>query len=94
MTYFEPVRYLYTAWFRDHCASPEDEDFEWPACLVVVSPTEAGAKTWGDHLAHSFSQRRGVVEFLGSAIEPAPDNCSDLVVVKDGCEVSDAEIGW
>jgi hypothetical protein len=90
----ETARYLYTAWFRDTCALPEDQDFEWPACFVVVATTEASAQIWGDHLSHSFSRRRITEVFLTSKVEPAPDGGGGLPVVEAGHEVSDGEIGW
>lgn len=88
------ARYLYTAWFRDRCASADDQDIEWPACFVVLAPTTAEAKAWGDHLAQSFSQRSGVEEFLHSNVEHAGSNADHLPVVSVGYEASDGEIGW
>ncbi len=88
------ARYLYTVWFRDRCASLNDEDAEWPACFVVPAPTTADAKAWGDHLAQSFSKRSGVEEFLHSNVEPAGSNADRLLAVSVGYEASDGEIGW
>lgn len=87
-------RLLYTAWFRDRCASSDDQDVEWPACFVVIAATEAEAQSWGDHLAHSFGRRRGTEEFLRSDVEPACPNADGLPVVGVGYEASDGEIGW
>jgi hypothetical protein len=89
----DTARYLYTAWFRDTLALPDDEDVEWPACFLVVAENEANAQTWGDHLSTSFSRRRGTEEFLRSSVEPSEDG-GRLPVVKDGEDASDGEIGW
>ena len=88
------MRYTYTAWFRNTLARPEDQDFEWPACFLVLAKTQADAKAWGDHLSRSFSQRRGSEEFFASKIEPASADCAGLPAVLAGHEASDAEIGW
>lgn len=89
------VRYLYTAWFRDELAQAEDEDYEWPACLVIEANTPSDAQRWGDHLSASFSRRRGTERFLRSHVELAEAaTAAELPVVAEGHEVTDAEIGW
>jgi hypothetical protein len=88
------MNYLYTAWFRDELALPEDEDFEWPACFVVEAEGADAAQRWGDHLSSSFSLRRGTEKFLWSDVEPSPQGLQGLPAVRDGVEATDAEIGW
>lgn len=88
--------FLYVAWFRDVRMSPDDQDYEWPACFVIECSTGEEALAWGDRLAASFSRRRGYEHFLHSTIElaAAHDNLAALPVVPVGYDASDTEIGW
>ncbi|HUR81381.1 MAG TPA: hypothetical protein VM733_11480 [Thermoanaerobaculia bacterium] len=84
--------FLYTAWFRDLTAMPDDEDAEWPACFVIDAPRSIAALEWGDQLARDFSARRGTEVFQWSTVEAEAD--PSLPVVKYGQAASDEEIGW
>jgi len=89
------MRYLYTAWFEDQFAEPDDQDREWPACIVIDAPGVAEAHSWGDHLARAFATRRMSELFLRSSIEAEGDNASrSTPVVSVGVEASDRELGW
>ncbi len=94
-------RYLYTAWFRNPSLPVDDQDHEWPACMLIDAPSEPDAIAWGDRLARRHSDRSGEV-FLSSSLEPpiaadtgvplTPDDGLPLVVA--GFDATDAEIGW
>ncbi|HEV7919540.1 MAG TPA: hypothetical protein VGR02_01990 [Thermoanaerobaculia bacterium] len=87
-------RFLYTAWFRDLTAEPDDEDREWPACFIVEASDGAQAQAWGDQLAQAFSARRRTEQYLESQIEPSADEDASLPIVSVGCLADDSEIGW
>jgi hypothetical protein len=88
-------RFVYTVWFRDTTLPPEDQDHEWPACLVIDATTTALALAWGDHLAKDFARRRTDEEFLSSSIVPEDSvNSGQLPVISYGQPASDDEIGW
>jgi len=90
-------RYVYTAWFCDNRKSPDDQDFEWPACFIIEAATAEEALSWGDRLARGFSERRETEVYLKSNIEDesvASGDLSALPVVRVGQEASDREIGW
>jgi hypothetical protein len=90
-------RFLYTAWFRDLQAEPDEQDYEWPACFLVEAVTEAEALEWGDHLAKSFSDRKVTEKYLSSSVEPGDLTDAEvaaLPLVPFGHEASDFEIGW
>jgi hypothetical protein len=87
-------QFLYTAWFLDRTAAPDDEDREWPACFIVDAPDENQALQWGDQLASDFSARRGTEQFLTSSIEAPSDGSGSLPIVPFGSMATDEEIGW
>ena len=89
-------RFQYTAWFRDLDASPDDEDHEWPACLLIEAADPPEAAFWGDHLARGFARRRASERFLHSTIEPDDGswNADSVPVIRVGDEPTDEEIGW
>lgn len=90
------ARFVYTVWFRDRAFPPDDQDHEWPACLVVEAGDAVQALSWGDHLARSYVARRTGQQFLSSAVDVVTegDNSGTLHVVSFGQDASDAEIGW
>lgn len=97
--------FLYDVWFRDLKADPDDEDYEWVACLRIEAATEAAAKAWGDSLAEKRCRRIPSDLFLRSAIEAESsaerqpifrnlNHLRDLPTIRDGEEATDDEIGW
>ncbi len=90
--------YVYTAWFRDTSAQPADQDYEWPACIVIEADKLEDATKWGDHLAKQFSDRTPVEQFLRSESEPlrnyAKADMSSTPRIRCGHEATDEEIGW
>lgn len=48
-------QFLYTVWLQDHGLLPEDQDHEYPACLLIEAHDLNEAKEWGDFLASSQS---------------------------------------
>lgn len=94
------MRWVYTAWFRDSLATPEDEDREWVACILIEASSESDAHAWGDHLARSMCSRITNEEFVGSEVRSPDDRTymnvaiEDLPTVAYGVEASDEQIGW
>jgi hypothetical protein len=87
--------FVYRVWFRDHDASPDEQDYEWVACFVVDAASDEEARGWGDHLARDYSRRIGHEEFLHSDVEPADDVAREqLPVIAAGYAATDGEIGW
>ena len=88
-------RYLYTVWFRDHSMLPDDQDYEWPACILIVAASPDDARHWGDHLAARYCRERPDCQFLNSSAEPEPaGDPGHTPVVGFGEEASDEVIGW
>ena len=92
------MEYVYTVWFRDTSAEPDDQDREWPACIVIDADRIDDATAWGDHLAKRFSNRRSTEQFLRSQSEPidaySDADMSSTPRVACGHEATDEEIGW
>jgi hypothetical protein len=88
--------YIYTAWFRDPSADPADQDYEWPACILIKSEKMDDARQWGDVIARRRSQRQPPAIFLHSTIEEGVggDYAESLPVISFGEEPTDSEIGW
>lgn len=84
--------HVYTAWLRDLSAQPDDQDYEFPACLLIDAETAEAAQAWGDHLAEKRCAR-GDLHFLWSEAEFA-DVPPDLPLIRDGEDAPDAQIGW
>jgi hypothetical protein len=91
----EVPEYQYVAWFRDHSASPEDQDYEWCACFWVVAADSDKAQAWGDQLAADYSRRKGGFdEFLRSHLDSDPWSPGAEPRVVAGEPASDEVIGW
>jgi len=92
------MEYVYTVWFKDTSAEPDDQDREWPASIVIDAGTIEDATAWGDHLAQRFSRARYSEQFLRSNSEPVEDcanaDLSSCPRIKHGQEATDEEIGW
>jgi mannose/cellobiose epimerase-like protein (N-acyl-D-glucosamine 2-epimerase family) len=88
------VRFEYVVWFRDERFTPDDEDYEWPACIWIDAASADEALAGGDHLARAYSARCGKeAVFLSSHLDP-PTPGADLPVVRAGEQASDEHIGW
>ncbi len=89
--------YIYTAWLRDNNSKPEDQDFEFPACLVIKAKSDSMAKEWGDKIFKKYVDRNLEIEFLKSEISSRDSyedsNLSEVPVIEYGYEPTDAEIG-
>ena len=84
--------HVYTAWLRNLAARPDDQDYEFPACILIDAQSPDAAQAWGDNLAQQRCAR-GDLHFLWSEAEFA-DVPPDLPLIRDGQEASDALIGW
>jgi hypothetical protein len=84
--------HVYAVWLRDLSAQPDDQNYEFPACLLIDAETAEAARAWGDHLAEKRCAR-GDLYFLWSEAEFAAVP-PDLPLVLDGQDVPDAVIGW
>ncbi len=89
---------MYTAWIRNNALPKEDQDYEWPACIIIESETEEKAANWGDHLSKQYCSRDEFAEFLYSKIEGfnkySDCDLNSVPQIKFGYEASDDEIGW
>lgn len=85
--------YQYVVWFRDHLSSPDDQEREWPACLVVAAESEREALAWGDQLARDYCRRNPDEEFLRSYLDSEVWPQGEPRVMA-GEVVPDEVIGW
>jgi hypothetical protein len=60
--------FLYTVWLRDHFLEIDDQDYEWPSCLLIVADSEEEARSWGDQLSRKLCEKDLRIEFLYSLI--------------------------
>ena len=86
--------FQYVAWFRSHTLKPDDQDYEWCACFVVVAEDENAAGQWGDQLARDYSGRSGTEEFLRSHFDSHPWKLGEVARVTLFEKVPDEVIGW
>jgi hypothetical protein len=92
------MEFTYTAWFKNTALEQEDQDHEWPACIIIDADTSSDALSWGDHLAKRFSERSATEIFLRSSCEIV--DCSvyldfnSVPRIRYGYEAKDDEIGW
>lgn len=84
--------HVYTAWLRNLAARPDDQDYEFPACILIDSDSPEAAQVWGDHLAQKRCTR-GDLHFVWSEAE-FTDVPPDLPLVRDGEDAPDSLIGW
>jgi hypothetical protein len=89
----EVTDFVYTVWFRDPAAEPDDQDCEWCACLNINSSSPEAAQAWGDFLAKRRSANGHLDIFIKSAVEPN-NGAYELVSLRDGEEVTDEFLGW
>jgi len=92
------MEFVYTVWFRDTSLSPDDQDFEWPACIVIEADSLADSTEWGDHLSRRFAADRPnerIVRSESEVIESYADlDLTSAPRIKYGQEASDVELGW
>src|SRR3546814_20556456 len=86
--------FLYSAWFVDENALPNDQDREWVACILIDADCADAAKSWGDSLAHDRAAKSLSECFLWSSIEdttsvPEPTDLLSLPRIKAGQLASD-----
>jgi len=75
----KPIRtYWYVAWFRDTTQPADDQDYEWPDCILIDAASADLAKLWGDELSRRFSRNQETELFLWSKTEDYnPDSRKD-----------------
>jgi hypothetical protein len=92
------MKYLYTAWIRNNLLELDEQDYEWPACIIIHANTEQKAMEWGDHLACKHCLDVNSDEFLHSNVELVEDESKkelkNVPKVEYGVEATDVEIGW
>src|SRR3546814_9816630 len=81
--------FLYSAWFVDENALPNDQDREWVACILIDADCADAAKSWGDSLAQDRAAKSLSECFLWSSIEdktsvPEPTDLLSLPRIKAG----------
>jgi hypothetical protein len=93
-------KFVYTVWFRNNSLPKEDQDYEWPACLVIHVSLKAEAQEWGDFLAGRKCENDPEVEFVRSEVLLPGDQCfhnvkwDEIPSVVYGEEASDEKLGW
>ena len=93
--------WLYTVWFRNtllDANDPEDQDYNWVACIAIEAQTYQQAVEWGDHLSNGYISSDSTQEFIESEaellIENPKEDISTIPFIRYGYEASDDEIGW
>ncbi|WP_303312498.1 hypothetical protein [Hymenobacter sp. BT730] len=91
-------KWLYTVWFIDNNLLPDEEDYEWGACIVIEANCAEDAKEWGDKLSKEYIQRNHINTFAKSGLvkfaQEDYTDISDLPFIEYGHLASDKEIGW
>jgi len=91
------MEFFYSVWFRNSTFTPDDQDFEWPACFIIEARSQVDALEWGDHLSRNYVADNSDEKFLRSDVEEISqwsDNLNELPRIKYGYEASNNEIGW
>jgi hypothetical protein len=90
--------WLYTVWFKDNRLEPNEEDYEWCACIVIEANSPEEAVAWGNTLSTMYISSHSSNEFLTSnAIrfdKEGYKHTEDLPFIRYGQVASDEEIGW
>lgn len=99
MLYKGMAEFLYSAWFVDETALPDDQDREWVACILIDVDCADAAKSWGDSLAQDRATHNPNERFLRSSIEDKKSlseamDLSNVPRIDAGLPVSNEEIGW
>jgi hypothetical protein len=93
------AEFVYSVWFADDAAFPDDQDREWVACIGIEAASAKEAQAWGDRLAHDRAIRRNSERFLWSSVELKAEvvgvtDWSTMPCIRVGQCASDDEIGW
>jgi hypothetical protein len=99
MLYKGMAEFLYSAWFVDETALPDDQDREWVACILIDADCADTAKSWGDSLAQVRATHNSSERFLWSSIEdktslPEATDLLNVPRIEAGLPVSNEKIGW
>ena len=89
--------YVYTGWFRDNNVEVDDQDYEFPVCIIIKAQNDFMAKEWGDKIAKKYVGGNSNIEFFKSEISTTKDykdcNLDRIPVFNYGYEPTDEEIG-
>jgi hypothetical protein len=92
------MNYLYTVWFRNNTLQPDEQDYEWPACILIDAESEEKAIEWGNQLANKRLNKIKTEMFLRATAEAVEDDSKEelqsVPKVKYGIESTDDQIGW
>ena len=99
MLYRGMPEFLYSAWFVDEAALPDDQDREWVACILIDADCAETARSWGDSLAQDRATLSPSDCFVRSSIEDKAylDEAADwssVPRVEAGRPVSGEKMGW
>lgn len=90
--------FIYSVWFRDTAASPEDQDRDWVASISIQALTHEQAQEWGDTLARERIERTPGDIFISSSVEPEPSvtnmDMRSLPRIVVGQRPADETLGW
>jgi hypothetical protein len=93
------AEFLYSAWFIDESALPDEQNREWVACILINADSAQEAQSWGDTLARDRAARNPEEPFLRSFVDdevslPEPAAQWSVPRIEAGRLASDEEIGW
>jgi len=93
------AEFVYSAWFTDVNAHPDDQDREWVVCFVIDASSAKQAQDWGDTLSRDRVARLPKDRFARSTVELKRDvravtDWSSVPRIRSGQLASDPEIGW
>jgi len=93
--------WVYSVWFSDLPANPDDQDKEWVALLRIRAESDAAAQEWGDHLAKVRVAQDPASTFLWSEVREPTDpmyestrSWDSVPTVEYGEEPSDEDLAW
>jgi len=69
--------HVYTAWLRDLSARPDDQNYEFPAGILIDAGSAEAAQAWGDNLAQRRCAR-GDLHFHQCGGSEAPPELGGL----------------
>jgi hypothetical protein len=89
------MKFACVSWFRDLRFPPDDQDYEWPCCFAIESPSLESAKRWGIHLGARYSSETGdvLLQTVVEPLNPADPASPAFPVVVDGEEDFDVIFG-
>ena len=62
------LEYIYSAWFRNTLLPPDDQDYEWVACIQINAKSKKLALEWGDTQTKLFLKQNITETFLSSEV--------------------------